>query len=116
MQGVSAGFFHLGELQMYPIQKYYITKQALAEAQTLMQAAEVLPSEATTSDFSTLQKAYDDFMYKVFGIVPSGIDETIENGSNTSNSNSYYDLSGRKVSNPKQSGIYIVNNKKILVK
>ena len=116
MQGVSAGFFHLGELQMYPIQKYYITKQALAEAQTLMQAAEVLPSEATTSDFSTLQKAYDDFMYKVFGIVPSGIDETIENGSNTSNSNSYYDLSGRKVSNPKQSGIYILNNKKILVK
>ena len=115
MQGVSAGFFHIGELQLYAIQPYYISNGAEAEAHALMQAAEPLPSEASESDLQQLQTAYDNFMYKVFGIIPSGI-EDINGNTNNSLPNTYYDLSGRKVTTPSQSGIYIINNKKVLIK
>jgi hypothetical protein len=115
MQGVSAGFFHIGELQLYAIQPYYISNGAEAEAHALMQAAEPLPSEASESDLQQLQTAYDNFMYKVFGIIPSGI-EDINGNTNNYQPNTYYDLSGRKVGSPSQSGIYIINNKKVVIK
>ena len=113
MKGVSAGFFHIGEMQIYDVQKYYIIKDAEAEAQALMKAMLPLPSEATDKDYEELQKAYNDFMYKVFGIIPSGIDNV--SGANKTTDNIIYDLSGRRVATPVK-GVYIVDGKKQVFK
>jgi hypothetical protein len=115
MNGGSAGFFHIGEFQLYAMQKYYIIKDAQAEADALLEATMPLPSEATKEDLATLQKAYEAFMYKVFGIVPSGINDvnsSLDNGGKTY----IFDVSGRRVSHPNQNGVYIINNKKVIVK
>ncbi|MBO5965381.1 MAG: hypothetical protein J6P96_05735, partial [Bacteroidaceae bacterium] len=115
MNGGSAGFFHVGEFQLYAMQKYYIIKDAQAEADALLEATMPLPSEATKEDLATLQKAYEAFMYKVFGIVPSGINDvnsSLDNGGKTY----IFDVSGRRVSHPNQNGVYIINNKKVIVK
>jgi hypothetical protein len=74
-----------------------------------------LPSEATKEDLATLQKAYETFMYKVFGIVPSGIDDVDASPDNGTNA-FIYDVSGRRVLRPTQNGVYIINNKKVIVK
>ena len=115
MNGGSEGFFHVGEFQLYAMQKYYIIKDAQAEADALLEATMPLPSEATKEDLATLQKAYEAFMYKVFGIVPSGINDvnsSLGNGGKTY----IFDVSGRRVSHPNQNGVYIINNKKVIVK
>lgn len=108
------GFFHIGELQLYATEYYYIIKNAQAEAAALLAATNPLPSEATEKDLQTLQAAYDAFMYKVFGIVPSEITDVI--GGNNIEASPMYDLSGRHISTPKQNGVYIQNGKKMIVK
>ena len=113
LNGGSAGFFHIGEMQIYDVQKYYIIKDAEAEAQALMKAMLPLPSEATDKDYEELQKAYNDFMYKVFGIIPSGIYDI--SGANKTTDNVIYDLSGRRVATPVK-GVYIVDGKKQIFK
>jgi hypothetical protein len=54
-------------------------------------------------------------MYKVFGIMPSGIDDV--NSSQDNGGKTYiFDVSGRRVSHPNQNGVYIINNIKVIVK
>ena len=110
--GGSAGFFHIGEMQIYSTQRYYIIKGAEAEAEALMNAMQPLPSEATDEDFARLQQAYNVFMYKVFGVIYDNIESTL--GTTTATSRIIYDLSGRRVQQPQQKGIYIVNGKKVV--
>lgn len=107
-----AGFFHIGELQFYATENYYIIKDAQAEADALVAAAAPIPSEATEEDLDKLQAAYDAFMYKVFGVVPSGISGVYgdDNGNGI-----YYDLSGRRAVKPMQGKIYIVDGKKVMM-
>lgn len=112
MNGGSAGFFHIGEMQLYSTKRYYIIKNAQAEADALMAAMQPLASEATEEDMQALQKAYDVFMYKVFGVIADGIDEVkTENGKRETE---IYDLSGRRVDKVSHKGIYVVNGKKIV--
>ena len=111
--GVSAGFFHIGELQLYSTTEYYKLKNAQAEADALFDATEPLPSEATEEDLKALQEAYDAFMYKVFGVIPSDIEDTIGQESNNSKK-VLYNLKGQRVKHPKHNGIYIMNGKKII--
>lgn len=108
----ASGYFHIGELQFYSTLNYYIIKDAQAEADALIAAMEPMPSEATEEDLNNLQKAYDAFMYKVFGIIPSGIDDVKDNNGK----NIWHDLSGRRIAKPTKAGIYIMNGKKMLVK
>ena len=115
MNGGSAGFFHVGEFQLYGMQKYYIIKNAQAEADALLEATMPLPSEATKEEYEVLKKAYEAFMYKVFGIIPSGITDVNTDLNNSANSH-IYDVSGRRVLQPNQSGVYIINNKKVIVR
>lgn len=112
LNGGSAGFFHIGEMQLYSTKNYYIIKNAQAEADALIAAMAPLPSEATTEDYDALLAAYEAFMYKVFGIIPSGINETL--GTSNEKSGNIYDLSGRKVQSSAQKGVYIVRGKKIV--
>jgi hypothetical protein len=112
LNGGSAGFFHIGEMQLYSTKNYYIIKNAQAEADALIAAMAPLPSEATTEDYDALLAAYEAFMYKVFGIIPSGINETL--GTSNEKSGNIYDLSGRKVQSSAQKGVYIVGGKKIV--
>ena len=112
MNGGSAGFFHIGEMQLYSTKRYYIIKNAQAEADALMAAMQPLASEATEAEMQALQKAYDVFMYKVFGVVADGIDEV--KGENGKRKTETYDLSGRRVENMSQKGVYIVDGKKIV--
>lgn len=65
-----SGFFHIGELQFYTIAPYYAIEDAFDEADALTAAMKATPSEATEEDLNTLQKAYDEFMFKVFGNEP----------------------------------------------
>ena len=59
-----------------------------------------------------MQKAYDVFMYKVFGVIADGIDEVkTENGERKTK---IYDLSGRRVNKVSHKGIYVVDGKKIV--
>lgn len=110
--GGSAGFFHIGEMQLYSTKRYYIIKNAQAEADALMAAMHPLASEATEADMQALQKAYDVFMYKVFGVIADGIDEVkTENGKRETE---IYDLSGRRVNKVSHKGIYVVDGKKIV--
>ena len=74
-----------------------------------------LPSEAPKEEYEALKKAYEAFMYKVFGIIPSGITDVNTDLSNSANSH-IYDVSGRRVLQPNQSGVYIINNKKVIVR
>lgn len=113
LHGGSAGFFHIGEMQIYDIQKYYIIKGAETEAQALMTAMTPLPSEATKEDYEELQKAYETFMYKVFGIIPSGIYDVPETSQGTGNV--IYDLSGRRINSSPREGMYIINGKKMVL-
>ena len=112
MNGGSAGFFHIGEMQLYSTKQYYIIKNAQAEADALMAAMQPLASEATEEDMQALQKAYDVFMYKVFGVIADGIDEV--KGENGKVKTSSYDLSGRRVNKVSHKGIYVVDGKKIV--
>ena len=112
MNGGSAGFFHIGEMQLYSTKRYYIIKNAQAEADALMAAMQPLASEATEEDMQALQKAYDVFMYKVFGVIVDGIDKV--KGENVKVKTSSYDLSGRRVEKMSQKGVYIVDGKKIV--
>jgi hypothetical protein len=112
MNGGSAGFFHIGEMQLYSTKRYYIIKNAQAEADALMAAMQPLASEATEEDMQALQKAYDVFMYKVFGVIADGIDEV--KGENGKVKTSSYDLSGRRVDKVSHKGIYVVDGKKIV--
>jgi hypothetical protein len=112
LNGGSAGFFHIGEMQLYSTKNYYIIKNAQAEADALIAAMAPLPSEATTEDYDALLAAYEAFMYKVFGIIPSGINETL--GTSNEKSGNIYDLSGRKIQSSAQKGVYIVGGKKIV--
>ena len=111
--GVSAGFFHIGELQLYSTTEYYKIKNAQAEADALMATMAPLPSEATEEDLESLQHAYDVFMYKVFGIIPSAITET---GASSVHDKNIFDISGRRVSKSANTGIYIMNGKKVFFK
>jgi hypothetical protein len=70
-----------------------------------------------------LQKAYDVFMYKVFGVIADGVDEVKgENGTEgrrpkglkSKVKTSSYDLSGRRVNKVSHKGIYVVDGKKIV--
>ncbi len=112
-KGVSAGFFHIGEMQIYDIQRYYVIKGAQAEANALIAAMAPLPSEATSEELKALQTAYDIFMYKVFGIVYDNIDE-VQGTTPNNKVSSIYDLSGRRLHNPSDKGVYIVDGKKII--
>ena len=112
MNGGSAGFFHIGEMQLYSTKRYYIIKNAQAEADALMAAMLPLASEATEEDMQALQKAYDVFMYKVFGVIADGVDEV--KGENGKVKTSSYDLSGRRVNKVSHKGIYVVDGKKIV--
>lgn len=112
MNGGSAGFFHIGEMQLYDTQRYYMIKGAEAEAGALMAAMAPLPSEATEEDLKALQHAYDVFMYKVFGVIADGIENV--SGMSSDNSKSIYDLSGRRLRSTSQKGVYIVGGKKIV--
>jgi hypothetical protein len=112
MNGGSAGFFHIGEMQLYDTQRYYVIKGAEAEAEALMTAMDPLPSEATEEDLKALQHAYDVFMYKVFGVIADGIENV--SGMSSDNSKSIYDLSGRRLRSTSQKGVYIVGGKKIV--
>ena len=112
MNGGSAGFFHIGEMQLYSTQRYYIIKKAEAEADALMKAMQPLPSEATEEDMQNLIQAYGQFMYKVFGVITDGIEDVkTENGNGKTE---IYDLSGRRVQNTSHKGVYIVDGKKIV--
>jgi hypothetical protein len=59
-----------------------------------------------------LQKAYDVFMYKVFGVIVDSIDEV--KGENGKVKTSSYDLSGRRINKVSHKGIYVVDGKKIV--
>ena len=98
---------------MYSTTEYYKLKNAQAEADALFDATEPLPSEATEEDLKALQEAYDAFMYKVFGVIPSGIEDTIGQESNNSKK-VLYNLKGQRVKHPEHNGIYIMNGKKII--
>ena len=111
-EGGSSGFFHIGEFQLYSTLAHYILKNAQAEAEDLRNASEPLPSEATEAELQALQAAYDAFMLKVFGIVPSGID-AIQNAAPEA---VIYDIQGRRLQQTNQPGIYIINQKKVIVK
>ena len=110
MKGPSAGFFHIGEFQLYSTSPYYEIKGAHAVANALIEACTPLPSEATAEQLQALQAAYDAFMHEVFGIIPSGINTTPTDAPNAS---AIYDLQGRRVAHPTK-GAYIVNGKKVL--
>jgi hypothetical protein len=113
MNGGSAGFFHIGEMQLYSTKRYYIIKNAQAEAEALIAAMTPLPSEATEEELKALQTAYNIFMYKVFGIVYDNIDE-VQGTTPNNKVSSIYDLSGRRLHNPSDKGVYIVDGKKII--
>lgn len=108
-----AGYFHIGELQFYSSTPYYVLANAQAEADALSAAMKPSPEEVTQEDFDKLQAAYDTFMYKVFGIEPTGIRDITgnENGKDV-----IYDLGGRKVENIVEPGVYIVDGKKVFIK
>lgn len=113
MNGGSAGFFHIGEMQLYSTKRYYIIKEAQAEADALMAAMQPLASEATEEDMQALQKAYDVFMYKVFGVIADGIEQV--QSADGKVKTEIYDLSGRRITSPTKGGVYIVNGKKAVL-
>lgn len=110
----SAGFFHVGEMQIYGTDKYYIIRDAQVEADALLAATAPMPSEATESDMQRLQNAYEAFMYKVFDI-PLDINNIQDNGA-YNGQNSIYDMTGRSIAKPSHGGVYIMNGKKIILK
>ncbi len=113
MNGGSAGFFHIGEMQLYGTKRYYIIKNAQAEADALMAAMLPLASEATEEDMKTLIQAYGQFMYKVFGIITDGIEQV--QSADGKVKTEIYDLSGRRITSPTKGGVYIVNGKKMVL-
>lgn len=108
----SSGFFHVAELQLYAITKYWIMRDAEAEAKALLAATQPMPSEATEEDLAALKSAYDAFMYKVFDVVGDGISEV--QGS-FSQSGVMYDLSGRRVLTSVSGGVYIMDGRKVVI-
>ena len=110
----SSGFFHVAELQLYPIVRYWELRGCSAEADDLRAAMEPMPSEATEADYANLKTAYDMFMYKVFGIIGDGIQDIPS--AMPSATPAFYDLSGRRIAAPRTAGIYLSQGKKVLVK
>lgn len=110
----SRGYFHVGEMQIYDMDKYYIIRDAQAEADALLAATAPMPSEATEADMKTLRDAYAAFMNKVFD-VPLDIDD-ISGTDGRGNADRIYDISGRSIANPQCGGVYIVNGKKVILK
>lgn len=112
----SKGFFHIGELQLYKKEKCYIIRKAETEAEALFEATSPMPSEATEEDLHKLQAAYDAFMYKVFGIVPSDISNIVRDDSEGNGTKTCHDLSGRRITTPVRNGFYIIDGKKMIVR
>lgn len=110
----SAGFFHIGEMQLYSSVKHYILRNAQAEAEALLAATAPMPSEATETDLQTLKDAYAAFMHKVFD-VPVEIISLPADGSLTGN-DSIYDLTGRRIASPVRGGVYIMGGRKVIIK
>lgn len=108
----SRGYFHVGELQMYNVDKHYILRNAEAEAEALLTATAPIPSEATENNLQTLKDAYAAFMKKVFD-VEVGIDNIY--GDTFHGTDNIYDISGRRITKPLRGGIYIVNGKKVVL-
>lgn len=108
----SAGFFHVGEMQLYDMEKYYIIRNAQAEADALLAATTPLPSEATENDMQALKDAYGAFMHKVFDI-PLDIDD-ISGDHPLGDNNRIYDMDGRRIARPAQGGVYIMDGKKVV--
>lgn len=106
-EGSSRGYFHIGELQLFNIQKYWVIKNADAEAEALMAAMQPLPSEATEEQFAQLQDAYVAFMLKVFGELPTSVESVVVPVEK--NARSYYDLMGRQLKGAPAKGLYIEN-------
>lgn len=109
----SSGFFHIAELQLYPITQYWVINDAEPEAKALAEAAAPIPSEATAADLHNLKIAYNSFMLKVFNEVTDGVSDILGDKKSPA---AIYDLSGRRVTVPVRGGIYIVNGKKKIVK
>ena len=109
----SRGYFHVGDMQLYDMDKYYVIRDAQAEADALLAATSPMPSEATESDMKTLKDAYAAFMNKVFD-VPLGIDDISDNDG-YGNTNRIYDISGRRIAKPLHGGVYVVNGKKVVM-
>ena len=103
--GNSRGYFHIGELQLYNMQQYWVIEQAQAEADALKAAMQPLPSEATAEQLAALREAYAAFMLKVFGELPSSTDGVVM----PAKTGAYplYDLMGRPLKQAPVRGLYI---------
>lgn len=61
---------------------------------------------------------YDQLLYNASQTIPAGIKDvpTFNGQRSMANENNWYDLQGRRISQPTQKGLYIVNGKKTVIK